>query len=31
MAAAVANLAREPRLDVFDLDPSMEERRYRTR
>lgn len=31
MAAAVANMAREPRLDVFDLDPSVEERRYRAR
>ena len=31
MAAAVANMAREPRLDLFDLDPSMEERRYRAR
>jgi DNA-binding transcriptional MerR regulator len=31
MAAAVASLARQPRLDVFDLDRSVEERRYRTR
>jgi DNA-binding transcriptional MerR regulator len=31
MAAAVANLAREPRLDVFDLERCVEERRYRTR
>jgi DNA-binding transcriptional MerR regulator len=31
MAAAVKSLAREPRLDVFDLDPAGEERRYRTR
>ena len=31
MAAAVESLAREPRLDVFDLDRSREERRYRTR
>ena len=31
MAAAVESLAREPRLDMFDLDRSREERRYRTR
>ena len=31
MAAAVASLAREPRLDVFDLDRSVEKVRYRTR
>jgi DNA-binding transcriptional MerR regulator len=31
MAAAVESLAREPRLDVFDLEGSRRERRYRTR
>jgi len=31
MAAAVESLAREPRLDVFDLEGSRGERRYRTR
>jgi DNA-binding transcriptional MerR regulator len=31
MAAAVETLAREPRLDVFDLDRAQGERRYRTR
>ena len=31
MAAAVANMAREPGLDVSDLGPSVEERRCRTR
>jgi DNA-binding transcriptional MerR regulator len=30
MAAAVASLAREPRLDVFDPGRSEQERRYRT-
>jgi len=31
MAAAVESLAREPRLDMFELDRSRKERRYRTR